>query len=180
MCAMRRNSHYNEQSFSGCENMTKGTQLTLDIKISPVIRGDGNNYPMTEDILDFNGHPLSEKKHCVRCKEWKEFDEFNNNGSKKDGKQDECRACRHTMWHAYPLKGQARYAVKQAVKHGNLPKPSELKCKYCSIKAKEYHHPSYDSGNWLDVIPVCFSCHRKIDAKNRDYSKHQKQMQLMI
>ena len=73
------------------------TQLTLDIKISFVIRDGGNSNPMAEDILDFNGHPLSEKKRCVRCKEWKEFDAFNNNVSKQDGKQDECRACLPTQ-----------------------------------------------------------------------------------
>ena len=57
---------------------------------------------------------------------------------------------------------QARFAVGNAVQSGKLRKPTEYTCSKCPDRAQEYHHDSYAPDHWLDVIPVCRSCHINI------------------
>ena len=61
-----------------------------------------------------------------------------------------------------PNKEQARKAVSHAVRCGILPRVSTCACSDCGGQAETYHHPSYQPDHWLDVIPVCRKCHRKI------------------
>ena len=72
---------------------------------------------------------------------------------------------------------RAQSAVSAAVASGKLPSPSA--CEACGVAAEDrsapggksrstiyYHHPqaSYQPDKWLDVIPLCGSCHRKVHS----------------
>ena len=62
----------------------------------------------------------------------------------------------------FPEQVKAGKAVENAIRKGKLPQPDTLKCHYCPAQAKEYHHhKGYAPEYWLDVIPVCLSCHGK-------------------
>ena len=67
-----------------------------------------------------------------------------------------------------PEKRLATNAITAAVRAGKLPRPDALLCLPCFKKAlietaKHYHHYlGYNPKYWLDVIPVCVSCHYSI------------------
>lgn len=65
----------------------------------------------------------------------------------------------------YPEKFEARQAVAHAVQSRKLPPAKVFNCVYCmDNKASEYHHYNgYEKKNWLDVKPVCRSCHEVLD-----------------
>ncbi len=63
---------------------------------------------------------------------------------------------------ANPEKRRAHTAVYLAIHSGHLVKPDTLKCAECGSPAKHYHHWSYAPEHWLDVIPLCRVCHRKL------------------
>ena len=47
-----------------------------------------------------------------------------------------------------------------------IPRVKSLPCLQCSQPAAHYHHhKGYDSGHQLDVIPMCWSCHRLVHPK---------------
>lgn len=58
------------------------------------------------------------------------------------------------------IKRQAHSAVWNAIKNGKLIPAKELECANCGNDAHEYHHWSYKKEHWLDVIPLCCSCHK--------------------
>jgi hypothetical protein len=60
----------------------------------------------------------------------------------------------------------ARNAVKAAIKRGDI-KPL-VKCALCGGEAHSYHHHSYSPVDWLDVTPVCMSCHKTLHAVGRE------------
>jgi hypothetical protein len=65
------------------------------------------------------------------------------------------------------IRQTAAAAVHKAVRNGRLPKASELKCTCCPAQAVEYHHHNgYDKAHWLDVIPLCIKCHRRLEKKD--------------
>jgi len=64
----------------------------------------------------------------------------------------------------HPEKVAARQAVGVAVFSGKLPRVKTLVCRACGGNASEYHHYlGYAKEHWLDVIPYCTLCHKKID-----------------
>ena len=66
------------------------------------------------------------------------------------------------------IKTKARYVVSEAVRKGLLPKPDTAKCRLCPEQGQEYHHHrGYEKEHWLDVIPVCTSCHGKTCRKEK-------------
>ena len=65
----------------------------------------------------------------------------------------------------YPERYKARQAVRAAIRKGKLPRPNTCQCHYCSIQAKEYHHPNYKPENWLSVLPICKECHTELHKK---------------
>ncbi|MGR3292500.1 MAG: hypothetical protein ACUZ9M_00625 [Candidatus Scalindua sp.] len=71
------------------------------------------------------------------------------------------KACQKRYRSRHPEWRKAGSAVQDAVKVGRLPSVCSLKCS-CGEQAKEYHHPSYAPEHRLDVIAMCFSCHRKL------------------
>lgn len=52
-------------------------------------------------------------------------------------------------------------AVKRAVKSGQLPAPTSLRCEACPDRASvwHHHHEGYLEANRLDVTALCGSCH---------------------
>lgn len=56
---------------------------------------------------------------------------------------------------------KAHGAVNRAVATLMLPPPSA--CEACGQTVRVvYHHWSYGEMHWLDVIPLCRTCHRKV------------------
>ena len=61
----------------------------------------------------------------------------------------------------HPDRERARQAVREAIKSGRLPRSDTLQCS-CGEPAKHHHHhKGYEPTYWLDVVPVCRSCHNK-------------------
>lgn len=59
----------------------------------------------------------------------------------------------------------ARSAVSVATRLKKMPRAKTLACKHCGNPAKEYHHHNgYDESHWLDVIPLCLTCHNEADT----------------
>ena len=60
-----------------------------------------------------------------------------------------------------PNKIKANSKVSNAIRDERLQPPSNFICQECKIaQAQEYHHWSYEPEYWLDVIPLCRSCHK--------------------
>lgn len=53
--------------------------------------------------------------------------------------------------------------VNLAVNRGELPAAKSLYCCRCHEQAAHYHHQSYLPDDRLNVLPLCNSCHRRID-----------------
>lgn len=62
----------------------------------------------------------------------------------------------------------ANMAVNRAVTNERLPHVSMLRCSVCNAPAQSYHHESYDKSQWLDVVPMCASCHRMLHIYGPD------------
>lgn len=65
----------------------------------------------------------------------------------------------------HPINIKAKTAVNNAVAAGRLPRITERQCDVCNAPAQEYHHWSYEVEHWLDVIPMCASCHKALHAE---------------
>jgi len=58
------------------------------------------------------------------------------------------------------IKEIAHHKVKDAWRRGDIAKARELQCVDCSKQALDYdHYLGYEPQHWLDVEPVCRSCH---------------------
>ena len=64
----------------------------------------------------------------------------------------------------HPERRKARNAVSYAIEVGKLFRPNILKCHYCPEQAEQYHHPSYEPEDRLNIIPVCKICHKYIHS----------------
>lgn len=61
---------------------------------------------------------------------------------------------------------QSVLEASNAVRRSNLPKASTKSCVDCGRQAAHWHHYiSYERVNWLDVIPLCASCHYSLHNK---------------
>ena len=60
------------------------------------------------------------------------------------------------------LKYEARMAVWQAIKDGEIPPAWTHACDNgCGHAAQEHHHHrGYGESAWLEVVPLCIPCHR--------------------
>ena len=65
---------------------------------------------------------------------------------------------RHRSQH--PEKIKANSAVRTALRRGELAPASACECNDCGAPAQHLHHHSYEQQHWLDVVPLCASCHR--------------------
>lgn len=68
----------------------------------------------------------------------------------------------------HPERIKAKSAVYTAMTSGKLIHISECVCAHCSQPANEYHHWSYQEIHWLDVIPMCATCHRRLHRGKLD------------
>ena len=61
----------------------------------------------------------------------------------------------------HPERTKANSAVKTALRRGELTPASACECNDCrATAAQDLHHHSYQPEHWLDVVPLCRSCHR--------------------
>lgn len=80
------------------------------------------------------------------------------------GKVAHCKES--TRYHIrHPEQRKAGHAIMTAIRANRLPRPDTLLCHYCPTQAEQYHHWSYLPEYWLDVLPVCQNCHRKLRRK---------------
>ena len=68
-------------------------------------------------------------------------------------------------------KDRASSAVSNATASGKLPRANALSCQECGDPAEQYHHPSYESNKWLDVVPLCRPCHARLHRSLDSYNK---------
>jgi transposase len=62
------------------------------------------------------------------------------------------------------IRYRAHFAVRLAVADGRLPRAKTQTCSGCGGVAHHYHHyVAYTPQHWLDVVPMCRSCHGKAD-----------------
>lgn len=80
----------------------------------------------------------------------------------KKGKENRIR--KSVKYHKrFPERMKAVWAVNNAITSGKLPRPDTLQCHYCPAQAKQYHHhKGYAKEHWLDVVPACIPCHKKL------------------
>jgi hypothetical protein len=65
-------------------------------------------------------------------------------------------------WELQRYKVSAIRAVAKEVTAGRMPPVHTLKCSNCGVKALVYHHhKGYEKEFWLDVIPLCGTCHKE-------------------
>ena len=58
------------------------------------------------------------------------------------------------------VQANAKNAVYRAIKRQEMAPPSACICADCGrTTAQVLHHHSYDCEHWLDVVPLCRSCH---------------------
>lgn len=60
----------------------------------------------------------------------------------------------------------AKNAVNNAIYEGKMPRVSTRQCADCGKQAQHYHHESYAPEHWLDVVPLCASCHKMRHQKS--------------
>lgn len=61
----------------------------------------------------------------------------------------------------------ARNAVNGKIRLGHLQNAKSYPCYICGKPAQEYHHhKGYAKENFLDIMPVCIRCHRRLDTDN--------------
>lgn len=62
----------------------------------------------------------------------------------------------------HPEQYGAHKAVQIAVNQGKLASVRSCVCELCGNQACHYHHWSYAMEHWLDVTPLCHTCHRGV------------------
>ena len=62
---------------------------------------------------------------------------------------------------SHSLKIKARNAIRSAIRADMMAPASACECNDCRAPAVELHHESYEPEHWLDVVPLCVSCHKK-------------------
>lgn len=59
-----------------------------------------------------------------------------------------------------PLRERAHTVVRLAVERGDLPPAWSMVCDVCQeAQGVDWHHPSYEESQHMNVICVCSSCH---------------------
>jgi len=61
------------------------------------------------------------------------------------------------------IKRKAREALTNAIHTGKIERATKFKCAKCGNSANEYHHhKGYEKEQWLEVMPICYQCHKDI------------------
>jgi len=68
----------------------------------------------------------------------------------------------------HPELQKAWATVNIAVRAGKMPRPDTLQCSYSNHPATQYHHhKGYEKEHWLDVLPTCAKCHKKLHKRKK-------------
>jgi hypothetical protein len=64
------------------------------------------------------------------------------------------------------LSDEGHNALSWAIHRGELPPANTLTCQERGNQARDYHHhKGYQPEFWLDVIPLCAKCHRRVEQE---------------
>lgn len=123
----------------------------------------------------------TESGKAVHCKAWRRYQAAGKHkvGNKRYENSEKGRATKKHYQQtekykdyqrlyriAHPERHKISLTVSNAIRDGKLPRPGTLSCHYCGQKAEQYHHwHGYEPEHYLDVIPICHSCHVLIHAK---------------
>ena len=116
------------------------------------------------------------EKLCKKCGQVRQLSEFHKDKQTKSGYAWACKHCKKARNKAYaqtPEKAayQARYraenrtkvlaqrAVNEEIRTGRMATATSCECVDCRKTAEVLHHHSYLEQHWLDVVPLCRSCH---------------------
>lgn len=87
-----------------------------------------------------------------------------NQKRERQSEKGKARMKRHLERDKQSGKYYARLAVQNAVRYGKMPRVATLQCSQCGNQATGHHHyKGYAKENWLQVIPVCYPCHKQLD-----------------
>lgn len=109
-------------------------------------------------------------KCCWQCHEWKPLSAFSLDIHRADQRKAKCLACsrvairrkRRLGRPSVTVGNQASEAVRLAIQRGKLAPIETQNCQRCGYKAEHYHHHiGYAKQHWLDVMPLCISCHQR-------------------
>lgn len=122
----------------------------------------------------------NKKKRLKQVKEyyyknWKEKQIYRNNWLKNN--PEKYKAYKDKYFKKYYsdnnnlLKKIARYALRNAIRRGEIVKPTT--CSNCleikkSNKIQGHHHKGYEKQYHLDVIWLCDDCHKKHEYTNKN------------
>lgn len=68
----------------------------------------------------------------------------------------------------YEQQERARKHVWDKIRRNGFPRPTACVCADCGSQATQYHHESYEREHWLDVVPLCASCHKRRHMQHED------------
>ena len=122
-------------------------------------------------VTEFYAHPAMADGRLGKCKECTKSDVQKNYADKREQysaydrerQQQPYRRAKkleyqRTARAKNPGKNHARAAVGRALRHGQITKPEH--CSHCGATAElEAHHTDYSRP--LDVLWLCFTCHRE-------------------
>lgn len=86
---------------------------------------------------------------------------------------EEKKTAMREYYRLHPKRTAARSAVSNAVASGRLPRASTKRCVKCGCAAEHYHHHNgYEQEHWLDVVPICSTCHGKEHREGSQYDAY--------
>ena len=143
----------------------------------------------------YEAHIENKEKWCTTCRSWKAWGDFAK-GLGSYGLSAQCRQCQsdYGKKHYIPIPRekrkkmgprpaferegdakQARRRINVLVRTGRLPKPNNVPCQRCGHihlkgeKRHEYHHVfGYSAGNHLLAVPLCTTCHHKVEKEKQN------------
>lgn len=87
---------------------------------------------------------------------------------RKYGQSEKGKEIQRRYYRKNPERRKANAAVNNAIIAGKFPRPTSFKCNQCGQQARIYHHwQGYSPEHWFDVVPLCYSCHKKIHQKTK-------------
>lgn len=123
----------------------------------------------TQPLSEFYSHPRMKDGHLNKCKECARKDIKANRTAKRGqyseydrqrNQRPERRSAKREMYSRArennPQKIAARSSVRTALEAGRIDRQP---CKFCGDPKSEAHHEDYSKP--LDVVWVCFKCHRE-------------------
>ena len=89
-------------------------------------------------------------------------DEEGNRAKRRErSRSPESKARVRTWRKCHKDKTNAQAAVCREIARGRRAPASACQCTDCQkVPAQHLHHHSYEREHWLDVVPLCASCHR--------------------